>query len=137
LQQLRSETMTNLLRPLSTGELLDRTFSVYRRNFVLFFTIAAVPQLLIFGGQLGFVLASGKTLTGAALSAANGALIGAFVVVGSIMLLFVSSAAQVATINALSTIYMGQSTTIAASFAAIKGKVARTVGVVFVTGLAI
>ncbi len=31
------------LRPLSLGELLDRTFFLYRRNFLLFVGIAAIP----------------------------------------------------------------------------------------------
>src|SRR2546425_11803925 len=40
--------MANLdLRPLSLGEILDRTFSLYRRNFLLFAGITALPQLLI------------------------------------------------------------------------------------------
>jgi hypothetical protein len=29
------------LRPLSLGEILDRTFTLYRRNFLLFFGITA------------------------------------------------------------------------------------------------
>ena len=130
-------SMSNLLRPLSTGELLDRTFSIYRRNFVLFFTIAALPQLLIFGGQLGFVLASGKTLTATTFGAADGLLLVAYVLIGVIVLVFVTSAAQVATINALASMYMDQPTSIGAAFASIKGKVARTAGVMFVTTFAI
>ena len=35
------------LRPLSLGELLDRTFSVYRRNFLVFAGIAALPYLFL------------------------------------------------------------------------------------------
>lgn len=34
------------LRPLSLGEVLDRTFSLYRRHFLLFIGIAAIPHLL-------------------------------------------------------------------------------------------
>jgi hypothetical protein len=40
------------LRPLSIGELLDRTFSLYRRNFLLFIGISAIPQLLVLALQL-------------------------------------------------------------------------------------
>src|SRR5260370_8689501 len=40
--------MANLdLRPLSLGEILDRTFSIYRRNFLLFLGITALPNLLV------------------------------------------------------------------------------------------
>ncbi|HKE30376.1 MAG TPA: hypothetical protein VKD65_01535, partial [Candidatus Angelobacter sp.] len=34
--------MTTALRPLTTGELLDRTFVLYRNNFMLFAGIATV-----------------------------------------------------------------------------------------------
>ena len=37
------------LRPLSLGEILDRTFTLYRRNFLLFLGITAIPHLLTLG----------------------------------------------------------------------------------------
>src|SRR3984957_8572392 len=49
--------MTTLdLRPLSLGELLDRTFFLYRRHFFLFTGIAAIPYSLFFVFSLGSVL---------------------------------------------------------------------------------
>jgi hypothetical protein len=36
--------MVEALRPMSTGELLDRTFALYRKNFPLFFGIAVVTH---------------------------------------------------------------------------------------------
>ena len=37
--------MGNLeLRPLSVGEILDRTFTLYRGNFILFVGISAIPH---------------------------------------------------------------------------------------------
>ncbi len=39
--------MVTVLRPLSTSELLDRTFHLYRNNFVVFVGIAAIPQLFV------------------------------------------------------------------------------------------
>jgi hypothetical protein len=45
--------MTGLeLRPLSLGEILDRTFTLYRRYFLLFLGISAIPQLLVLAFQL-------------------------------------------------------------------------------------
>ena len=38
--------MTTPLRPLSTGELLDRSFSLYRNNFMLFAGIGLLPPVL-------------------------------------------------------------------------------------------
>jgi hypothetical protein len=43
--------MTTALRPLSTGELLDRTFSLYRSHFGLFVGIFALPHLAVLAYQ--------------------------------------------------------------------------------------
>jgi hypothetical protein len=43
--------MATLLRPLTTGELLDRTFSLYRNHFVLFVGISALPHLCVLAFQ--------------------------------------------------------------------------------------
>jgi|HubBroStandDraft_6_1064221.scaffolds.fasta_scaffold295109_2 hypothetical protein len=40
------------LRPLSLGELLDRTFTLYRGHFLLFIGISAVPHVLVLLMQL-------------------------------------------------------------------------------------
>jgi len=45
--------MVTVLRPLSTSELLDRTFHLYRNNFLVFVGIAAIPQLAVLALQLG------------------------------------------------------------------------------------
>ena len=50
------------MRPMSTSQVLDRTFSLYRQNFLLFAGIAAVPPALLLLGQLGFVAAGSITL---------------------------------------------------------------------------
>src|SRR5258708_22932534 len=48
--------MTGLdLRPLSLGEILDRTFSLYRRHFLLFLGISAIPQTLVLAASLAMV----------------------------------------------------------------------------------
>ncbi len=43
--------MTTALRPLSTGELLDRTFSLYRSHFLVFLGIVALPHLCVLAVQ--------------------------------------------------------------------------------------
>jgi hypothetical protein len=40
------------LRPMSTGELLDRTLALYRKNFLLFVGIAVVTQAVYLGYEL-------------------------------------------------------------------------------------
>jgi uncharacterized membrane protein (DUF485 family) len=53
--------MTNLdLRPLSVGEILDRTFTLYRRNFLLFVGITALPQLIALAVNLTRTLTVGQ-----------------------------------------------------------------------------
>ncbi|MGA9668885.1 MAG: hypothetical protein WBQ94_06730, partial [Terracidiphilus sp.] len=37
------------LRPMNLGDILDRTFQIYRSRFLVFFGIAAVPALLMRG----------------------------------------------------------------------------------------
>jgi len=40
------------LRPLTLGEILDRTFTLFRRHFVLWIGITAIPQLIALAFQL-------------------------------------------------------------------------------------
>src|SRR5262249_4200731 len=47
--------MTTILRPLSTSELLDRTFHLYRNHFGPFVGIAAIPQIAVLALQLAYV----------------------------------------------------------------------------------
>ena len=44
------------LRPMSTSQVLDRTFSLYRKNFLLFAGIAALPPGLLMVGQFLLLL---------------------------------------------------------------------------------
>ena len=44
--------MATVLRPLSTSELLDRTFHLYRNRFLVFISIAAIPQLIVLALRL-------------------------------------------------------------------------------------
>src|SRR5580698_1339621 len=44
--------MATLLRPMTLGEILDRTFEIYRKRFLLFVGIAAPPSVVILALQL-------------------------------------------------------------------------------------
>jgi len=114
------------LRPLSLGELLDRTFFLYRRNFLLFCGLAAIPYLILIILVLGVVLLgavaggvspvgrSGLHPTGAVISVIGG---GIFVTI----LVFLISAG--ATVLAVSEIYAGRRATIRNSLRLVRGKV--------------
>jgi uncharacterized membrane protein len=103
--------VSQTLRPLTVGELLDRTFSCYRRHFVLFFGIAVLPHLLIFGFQIAGMLAvraAGVFLT----------------LIWSLAFLFLYlttvALSQGATMVAVSDIQLGRGTSIAQAFGRIR-----------------
>ncbi len=54
------------LRPLSLGEILDRTFVLYRAHFVLFVALAAIPRLPSFAFALFQAGVLGTTPVGTA-----------------------------------------------------------------------
>ncbi len=120
------------LRPLTLGELLDRSFSLYRRHFWLFVGIMAVPSLL--GLAFGILTA---VFTPQPVSPESGAtpnpaeMVGTFVFLGIAMIgmaivYFVTYAVALgATTVAVSELYMGRQVTIRESFTPLRGKVGR------------
>jgi hypothetical protein len=136
------------LRPLSIGEILDRTFSLYRRNFLLFIGIAAIPQLLVLAFQLlqtAFMPTrfpvrppvSTEFQTGFPdLSAGN--LIGIFGlgIVAFIVYVVAYLFSQGGTVFAVSELYLGRMTTIGQSLGRVRGELLSLFGVVFLNGLA-
>jgi len=134
--------MTTLdLRPLSLGELLDRTFFLYRRNFLLFLGIAAIPYSLIFVVNLAAALLSAFTR-----SAPSGTLdparVGVALAGGGIVFLAVLIASGIAflfsvgaTVFAVSEIYTGKRTTIRESLRRVRGHAGTIFGVLFLGGL--
>jgi len=127
--------MTGLeLRPLSLGEVLDRTFSLYRRHFLLFLGISGIPELLV----LAFSLARG-TIYGNPLGAL-GASIGLNLLMLLLLLIvsvFAYLFAQGGTILAVSELYLGRPTSIADSFRRVWSEFGALFGVVALNGLAI
>jgi len=133
--------MALVLRPLSIGEILDRTFSLYRNHFKLFVGIMVLPQLAIFATSLGIVLI--PALAGfAGISSSSAIAIG---VIGFILYMFVVIAVQLAaygtgqaaTVYAVSQVYLERNTTIGASYAFIRGRFWSILGVIVLTFLAL
>jgi hypothetical protein len=129
------------LRPLSLGELLDRTFFLYRRHFLLFVGIAAIPYSFFFilnlGSSLLPVLVRSSTMPrlqapGIAAAAIGGGLFALLaVLVGGVAFLFSVGA----TVFAVSEIYTGRQTSIRESLSRVRGKAAMIFGVLFLSGL--
>jgi hypothetical protein len=114
--------MVTVLRPLSTSELLDRTFHLYRNHFPVFAGITAIPQLFILAMQLG----------GAALmmrARGPGAMI---LIVGGYLLFYLAIfIAQAPTIVAVSNLHMEKPIGIGSAYSSAKGSLPRVLWIVF------
>lgn len=115
------------LRPMTTGELLDRTFSLYRNHFVLFFGIAMVPpamSLLFQLATIGFQAYAGSA-TGFEIGAPAAAATVAVAVVYVVIYYAGYALAQGATVMAVSDVHLGNRTTIGASYGRLRGRIGR------------
>jgi hypothetical protein len=125
------------LRPLTLGEILDRSFAVYRANFWLFVGIAflsaavqLVAQAVVLVITRGFIPAV-RTQPGKFPLDLHVHLVGRQIGSGIGTLLFFLAAAvtQAATVWALSEVYLGRRTTIGDSIRAVIGRWLRFVGI--------
>ncbi|MGD0304586.1 MAG: glycerophosphoryl diester phosphodiesterase membrane domain-containing protein [Candidatus Acidiferrales bacterium] len=131
------------LRPLSLGEILDRTFSLYRANFLLFIGIAAVPQavMLLYNlGQAILVTVPAMHTTAHSAPRLPGVGMAAGLVGGALVAFIIYFAAFIyahgAAVYAVSDIYLGQPATILGSFRKMRGNAGNLLGVMFLSGLA-
>lgn len=123
--------MPNLeLRPLTLGEILDRTFSIYRSHFLLFIGIAAVPQAVVLALALTqtavFGLATGSSLASTLMNLV-------LIVVVIVAYLF----SQGGAVLAVSQLYLGRTTTILEALKAVWDEIGPLFGVVMLNGLAV
>jgi hypothetical protein len=123
--------MANALRPLTTGELLDRTFSLYRRHFGLFIGIFAIPHIVVLAYQC-----VGLTFQSPTPQLSNILLSSLWSIGGGFLSLAVSAASQAATVVAVSQVHLDRSASIAGSFSLVKGQIAGVVGLSLLVGLA-
>ncbi len=121
--------MANMdLRPMTLGEVLDRTFSLYKGNFWLFAGIVAIPCLLLVFASL---LSSSTSTATVAIPATQGFSAHVGYSIGSalgalalfaIVYLLVFTAAQAATVVAVSDLYLGRAASIAEAYRRIRGR---------------
>ena len=128
--------MTTALRPLTTGELLDRTFSLYRSHFGLFIGIFALPHLAVLAFQFLGVAERSPGRRFADVMAMMGWIYGAL-----FLQLIFGAVSQAASVIAVSEQYLGGSIGIVDSFLRVKGRLIAvalmTLLVTIVVGLAI
>jgi Membrane domain of glycerophosphoryl diester phosphodiesterase len=125
------------LRPLSLGELLDRTFSLYKRYFWLFVGIMAIPSafmipanilILSFQGSL-MNISPGRPPVLPAPGYIAGVFLGYFAFMG-IFLIVYSIAIGAATV-AVADAYLGRPSTVRGAYGRIRTKFWKLIGVVF------
>jgi hypothetical protein len=127
--------MTGLeLRPLSLGEVLDRSFLLYRRNFLLFVAISGVPQIPVLALRLAQIsvtpLGSDPNLAMASMSIA---ILGLVFVAATLAYLF----SQGGTILAVADLYLGRGATIADCLKRVWGDLAFLFGVIVLNFLTV
>jgi Membrane domain of glycerophosphoryl diester phosphodiesterase len=127
------------LRPLSLGEILDRTFTIYRRNFLLFIGIIAIPQLMVLAFNLAQVFFKGtnsrKGPGSVTLPTSGLFFLLAFVAIVVYMIAYLF--AHGGTVYAVSDLYLGRPTSIGASLRRMRGHAGTLFGVSLLSGFAI
>ncbi len=124
------------IRPMSLGEVLDRTFSVYKSNFLLLAGIVAVPLLFKFVYMVGLEWFQRMTIRGG-----TGPSIGMIftwfggIMVVALITLVLTSAAEAGTIIAVSEIYLGRTTTVSDAYRPVRARFLRLLGLILLRGL--
>lgn len=125
------------LRPLSLGELLDRTFTYYRRHFWLFVSIMAVPQVMIVAVNILTQSLRGPLMPSAGTRTSTSLAVGMFTgfVLGTIIMFiayFVLYALALgATTFAVSEVHLGRATSAHAAYRTMRGRVLRLLDLIF------
>lgn len=119
--------MVTVLRPLSTSELLDRTFHLYRNNFLLFVGITALPQLV----PLALHVSTAMMILQRQLGGVGVMVI--FTALASYVALEISHAA---TIIAVSNLHLDRAAGIGSSYALAKASMLRVIGISIAVAIA-
>ena len=124
------------LRPLTTGQLLDRTFQTYRQNFVLFAGISAFPITCLLVLQIAMVMLTRSGGNNPITAALVTMVLGIAVLIINIVVTSISTAA---TTFGVSDINLDKPTSISACFSRVRGKIGRvaftSIGFGFIVGL--
>lgn len=123
------------LRPLSLGEILDRTFTLYRRNFLLFAGISAISYLLVLG--LGLAQSIFLPIVGLQNPTFNRGIYagGFFTILSVVVQILAYMFSQGGTVFAVSELYLGRQMGIGESFGRLRGELGSLFGVLFLNSL--
>jgi len=133
--------MTTQLRPLSLGEILDRTTQLYRANFLTFAGIAAVPTILILLATIPLLGTAGLMgVYGRAAAAANGPFLAGVMAGGTvfgIVLLVATVFSQAALVRAVTGAHTGRPLAVRQALGSVKPRFWRYLGVLLLQGILI
>ena len=129
------------LRPMTLGEVLDRTFTLYRERFLLFAGISALPYLVVMIFRFVVLLFQRANITNGAPSTPGQTIgfFGSVVVglVGTVFLTFIlTGIAQSATIWAVSELYLGRETSVGTAYSSSMKRVVMVLLAIFFVWLA-
>lgn len=111
--------MITVLRPLSISELLDRTFHLYRNNFLLFVGIMAIPQVFILALRVAVSQVDARQM-GTMLLAVYGMALAGFIA---------AEISQAGTVIAVSNLHLDRPAKIGSAYSAAKGTLLRVIGI--------
>ncbi|MDH3962206.1 MAG: hypothetical protein OEV25_02195, partial [Deltaproteobacteria bacterium] len=124
------------IHPMGVGEILDRSFRLLRKHFMLFFIILMIPQGTFFLANKGMqVYAQGGVQQGTS----PGMVVGYAVAVlfAVVIMMVLQFWAQGALIYAVSETYLGHETSIGRSYGAMRSRLGRLLGTMFLMGFLI
>jgi hypothetical protein len=124
---------------MSTSQVLDRTFSLYRQHFLLFAGIAALPPALLLLGQLGLVGAGTLSVFSGRMGLQIAAIVAAVLTGITLIGLWVVGYALAtgASIYAVTRVHLGHQTTIAETYKQIFPYTGTVLGIVVLAYLAV
>lgn len=124
--------MTTALRPLSLGELLDRTFSLYRSHFGLFVLIFAIPHLVVLGFNLLQLAVTRPDIRFPNVFTSLLWTLGAM-----FLTLVMASTSQAASVVAVSELHLNRPASVADSFNRVKGHILGVIGISLLVGIGV
>lgn len=128
--------MAEILRPMSTGELMDRTVVLYKRNFKLFVGIASLgPATYLIFQLLTIGSASVQARTPSRVNPFSAASMGFGFLAGVLIMLTGMAIAHGATVRAVAAVHLGFPIRIVEAYKGLKGRIWRVLGVFVCMGL--
>jgi hypothetical protein len=117
---------------MGVGEILDRSFRLLRKHFLMFFGILLIPQGTFLVVNKVAQITMGGDIGQPAFMAAQ---FGISFILAFLVMLILQFWAQGALIHAVSETYLGHSTSLGASFGAMRSRLGRLLGTMIIMGI--